>query len=284
MLFTRRALLLASLYAPLARGQDRLTATDVVERIKENVGVDWAERTVDRIVAGRPEAPVKGIATTMMATLDVIQRAAKAGHNLVVSHEPTFYSHQDTVDDLKDDPTYQFKADFIRSNDVVVFHFHDHWHRRRPDGIAFGMARELGWDKYVDAEDQRFFRLPAVSLRELSRQVESKLGASTVRVLGDPNLEVRTVRASWGYNGAPQSLQNVADAKADVFILGETREWEAVEYAQDVIASGNKKGMIMIGHVASEQAGMKYCAEWLRTFISEVPIEFVPAAEPFWRP
>ncbi len=29
---------------------------------------------------------------------------------------------------------------------------------------------------------------------------------------------------------------------------------------------------------------MKYCAEWLKSFISEVPIEFVPAAEPFWRP
>jgi len=39
-----------------------------------------------------------------------------------------------------------------------------------------------------------------------------------------------------------------------------------------------------VGHVVSEQAGMKYCAEWLKGFVTEVPIEFIAAAEPFWRP
>jgi hypothetical protein len=29
---------------------------------------------------------------------------------------------------------------------------------------------------------------------------------------------------------------------------------------------------------------MKYCADWLRGFVGEVPVEFVPAEEPFWRP
>jgi hypothetical protein len=29
---------------------------------------------------------------------------------------------------------------------------------------------------------------------------------------------------------------------------------------------------------------MKYFAGWLKTFVTEVPIEYVPAAEPFWRP
>jgi hypothetical protein len=38
-------------------------------------------------------------------------------------------------------PTDKFKADFLRSHDMVVFRFHDHWHARRPDGIATGMAR-----------------------------------------------------------------------------------------------------------------------------------------------
>ena len=51
---------------------------------------------MDNIIAGRAETAVKGIATTMMATLDVVQRAATAGKNMVITHEPTFYSHQDT--------------------------------------------------------------------------------------------------------------------------------------------------------------------------------------------
>lgn len=34
----------------------------------------------------------------------------------------------------------------------------------------------------------------------------------------------------------------------------------------------------------SEEAGMEYCARWLQTFIPEVPIEFLPASDPFWTP
>ena len=67
-------------------------------------------------------------------------------------------------------------------------------------------------------------------------------------------------------------------------MLGETHEWELVEYAQDVISSGKKKALIILGHVTSEQAGMKYCAEWLRSFVTEVPVEFIPAPEPYWTP
>ena len=49
-----------------------------------------------------------------------------------------------------------------------------------------------------------------------------------------------------------------------------------------MITSGKKKALIVIGHVLSEQSGMEVCAEWLKNFIEEVPIDFVPAAEPFW--
>jgi hypothetical protein len=31
----------------------------------------------------------------------------------------------------------------------------------------------------------------------------------------------------------------------------------------------------------SEDPGMKLCAEWLKTFIQDVPIEWIPAGEPF---
>ena len=77
---------------------------------------------------------------------------------------------------------------------------------------------------------------------------------------------------------------NVRSRAEASLIAGETREWELVEYAQDCISSGNKKALLLLGHVVSEQAGMKYCAEWLRPFIPEVPVQFIPAREPFWNP
>ena len=42
------------------------------------------------------------------------------------------------------------------------------------------------------------------------------------------------------------------------------------------------KSLIMLGHVVSEEPGMEDMANWMRTFIQEVPIRFVPAEEPFW--
>jgi putative NIF3 family GTP cyclohydrolase 1 type 2 len=262
----------------------QLSAGQVIDRIKANVGVPWRQQTVDNIIAGTPDTAVRGIATTMMATLDVLKRASAAGKNLVITHESTFFSHQDTVDQLKKDETYLHKLDFINKNEMVVFHFHDHWHARRPDGINAGMARELGWEKYADAENPRLYTLPAAPLARLTQDMERKLHARTMRIVGDPKLSVSRVLASWGYVSQFPGTNLIARPDVDALVVGETREWELVEYVQDMISSGKKKALIVIGHVLSEQSGMKLCADWLKTFVSEVPIEFLPASEPFWLP
>jgi putative NIF3 family GTP cyclohydrolase 1 type 2 len=270
--------------APEAATAAPPTAADIVERIKAHVGMPWMPQTVDTIVGGSPDTPVKGIATTMMATLDVLKRAAAAGRNLVITHESTFFSHQDRLDDIRDDPTYRVKADFIQRHEMAVFHFHDHWHRRTPDGIAVGMARELDWERYLVPTSPREFVFPEQTLAHLAQTIESRLKIRTMRVVGDPTLPVKRVLASWGNCSLTPGIPYLSRPDLDVLIVGETREWELVEYAQDQIASGLKKGLIVLGHVVSEQAGMKYCAEWLKTFITDVPIEFIPADEPFWRP
>jgi putative NIF3 family GTP cyclohydrolase 1 type 2 len=261
------------------------TAAQIIDRIRKNVGVPWRAQTVDNLIAGNPDTPVRGIATTMMATLDVLQRSAAAGLNLIVTHEPTFWSHQDQTAALLNDPVYKFKTDFIRQHDMVVFHFHDHWHAHRPDGIATGMMRDLGWEKnVVDPADPREFILPATTLARLTGDIAARLGIRTMRIVGDAALPVRRVIASWGYVMQENGIALLNKPGVDALICGETREWELVEYAQDAISAGQKKALILMGHVVSEQSGMKYCAEWLRQFVTEAPVEFIPAPEPFRTP
>src|SRR5499433_52254 len=117
---SRRSFLVATIGSAargaLPRQTQTLTAGQVVDRIKANVGIPWRAQTVDNIIAGAAETPVKGIATTMMATLDVIQRAAASGKNMVITHESTFFSHQDRTDQIQQDPTYQFKLNFLNKN------------------------------------------------------------------------------------------------------------------------------------------------------------------------
>jgi hypothetical protein len=103
-----------------------------------------------------------------------------------------------------------------------------------------------------------------------------------MRVVGDQHLSVSKVIANWGYISQGPGINLLARPDIDVLVGGEAREWEVVEYAQDVVASGKKKALVLIGHVASEQAGMAYCAQWLKPMFPELPVEFIPAAEPFW--
>ena len=285
---SRRSFVLAGMTLPAATfalpkvGDVALTADGVIQRIKDHVGTPWLDKTVDRIIAGTGVTPIHGIATTMMATLEVLQKAVAAGTNMVITHEPTFYSHEDTTDELKADATFQYKAEFIRRNNLVVFRFHDHWHRRNPDGIALGMTRELGWDKNVDSQNPHLFSFLPTPLAEFVATIKTRLKPNSMRVVGDQHLSVRKVIASWGYISQFPGIDLLARPDVDVLIGGEAREWEVVEYAQDVIASGKKKALVLIGHVASEQAGMAYCTQWLKPLFPELPVEFVPASEPFW--
>ncbi len=259
-----------------------LTAGEVVARMKKNVGVPWRAETVDTFKAGGAETPVKGIATTMMATFDVLQKAMAKGCNFVVTHEPTFYNHEDQTADLTGDATWRAKEEFLTRNHMAVFRFHDHWHAHRPDGINQGMTEELDWTRRADRENPRLFHFEGATLESLAREMKAKLKIRTVRVVGDPRLPVRTVAANWGYASQAGGIRALTRDGTDVLIVGEAREWEVVEYAADCVTAGRKKGLIVLGHVVSEQAGMKYCARWMKGFVSEAPVEFVAAEEPFW--
>ena len=277
----------ATLAAPRAgTAQPRLTARDVVDRIKQNIGVPWAEQTVDTFKDGDAETAVTGVAVTMMATLDVLQRAAATGANLVLTHEPTFYDHLDRIDVLEreNDAVTAAKRAFIRDKRLVVARMHDHWHRRQPDGIAVGMTRALGWERYRRPESEFLFTLPETSLRDLAASIRQRLGAPTLRVVGDSALRITQVALAPGFAGFPTHRQALRRDDVEALVIGEAHEWETVEYVADAIAAGRKKALVIIGHIPSEHAGMDEFARWLRTIVTEVPVSLVPARDPFWAP
>jgi putative NIF3 family GTP cyclohydrolase 1 type 2 len=263
-----------------------LTAQAVIDRIQKNVGVPWDTPTVDTFKAGDPNTPVTGIAVTMMATLDVIQRAAAAGKNLVITHEPTFYSHQDQTADLErhNDAVLAEKQAFIRDYHMIVWRFHDHWHRRKPDGIQSGMTHALGWEKFQDPSNAHLFTIPETSLGGLAASVKHKLDIVALRVVGDRNMKLTKVAMLPGAGGSASQLRMLERDDVEALLIGEVPEWETVEYVADAATEHKHKALLLLTHIPSEQAGMEECARWLKTFVSEVPVQFVPARQPFWLP
>ena len=263
-----------------------MTAGEVVDRIRKNLGVPWRATTYrDTFKSGGPDTPVTGIATTVFASFDVIQRSVAAGLNMIVPHEVTFWNDRDDVGIVSADPLYQQKADFLARHNVVIFRMHDHMHDQRPDFTYVGSARELGLDeKYETAPGSHRFTLPeATTLGALAETVRRRLGARALRVVGDPDVRVRRVQLGVGY-----ATPAVNSPDVDVVISGEQQEvdgfLDAPEYVLDAAALSIPKGWIMLGHAVSEESGMLEMAQWIRGFVPEVPVQLVKAGEPFWAP
>jgi putative NIF3 family GTP cyclohydrolase 1 type 2 len=66
-----------------------------------------------------------------------------------------------------------------------------------------------------------------------------------------------------------------------VLIAGEIHEWETSEYVRDSNASRFDKGVIVIGHAASEEPGIQLMTKWIQEKLPGVSIQFVPTTNPF---
>jgi putative NIF3 family GTP cyclohydrolase 1 type 2 len=258
---------------------NRITAQEVIDRIKKNIGVEWKSESIDTVKAGDSSTVVTGIVMTSMATLPVLREAVKARANVVISAQPTFYGRADVSTpppprgggSAAPDRVFAAKNEFIARNKLVVFRLSEHWRARRPDPFAQGLATVLG------------VPIPAAPLRAVATHVKKALGShGGIRVIGDPTMIVRKVGLLPGTTALQSALRMLPDV--DVIIAGEVREWESVEYLRDQAWSGARKGLILVGRVVSEEPGMELCANWLKTFVSEVPVRHISAGDPYWRP
>jgi putative NIF3 family GTP cyclohydrolase 1 type 2 len=256
--------------------QAQLTAGDVVDRIKKNLGIPWNSSTFrDTYKIGGPEIQVKGIATTFGTNISVMQKAVKAGLNMIITHEPTFWSDADLIELVKDDPLYHYKIDYAAKNNMVVWRCHDHAHAHHPDLIWEGWNKGLGWERYEVGGD-RGWTLPPTTLRELAQFIAKTLpsGTRSIRCIGDPNLPV--TKAVSGRNLASMA------SDADCVISSDSREYDCFEYARDSVRMGIKRGYIYITHEAAEDVGMQNFANWLKPFVPELPIQYISTTDEFW--
>ncbi len=275
-------LLIALGYIPFAQSQTPTTAGEVVEIIKTNLTCDWSEQTVDTFKSGSEKSEVTGIAVTFISNLEVLQKAKEKGANMVITHEPTFYNHLDKQAPYTEDPVYQAKMKFIQDNNMIIWRFHDHWHKTSPDGIYYGVTNKLGWWDY--RVEERVFALPETTIGVLASELKEIFDAKSIRVIGNRESIVKNAALVLGAPGSMPQIEMLGREDIDVLIGGESQEWETVEYVRDANAAGMNKSMILLGHAHSEEAGMEYFAEWLEDKVGNLPIFYVPAGEPFWSP
>ena len=91
------------------------------------------------------------------------------------------------------------------------------------------------------------------------------------------------IRLGVGYASPPINAPDI-----DVLISGEQQEsdgtFDSQPYVLDAVTLGIAKGIILLGHTVSEEAGMLEMAQWIKGFVPEIPVQLVKAEEPMWGP
>lgn len=233
------------------------------------------QTTVDTLKAGTRDQIVTGIVTTMFPTLAVINKAIELKANLIIPHEPTFYSGSDETEWLVNDPVYKYKVDLLVKNRIAIWRNHDYIHRMKVDGVQAGVVDELDWNEYY--KQSPMLEIPSTSLANLINYVKEKLGVPAMRYVGDLNQTCSKVLLLPGAVGGKRQIESLMKEKPDVLICGESNEWETPEYVRNAVEMGQKLAMIEIGHSASEEGGSEFLTSWIRKYTPEIPVTHVPS-------
>jgi putative NIF3 family GTP cyclohydrolase 1 type 2 len=264
-----------SLYGQNQIKKPELTANEITNLIINKTGADVIPNTVDVFKEGNPEAKVNGIVSCMFATMDVLKQAVDKGCNLIITHEPIYYNHLDETSQLQNDPVYLEKKIFITDHQLIIWRFHDYIHSMQPDGILSGMASKLGWEKFAINPQLDHFKLPKTTLKSLIKDLKTIFPDNAFYYVGNPEMQLTNVFFAAGASGSVLHIQMLENDSVDVVIAGESPQWETYEYARDAVSQGRNKAVIFLGHIPSEEAGMDFCAQWLKSFIVDIPVYFV---------
>ena len=292
-----------------------ITAQAIVDRIERKLGSGWKDTPVDTFLAGKPDAEVKGVVTTFAPSIEVLRKAVASGKNMIISRESPYWARDAAQlrpgtggtgpggaggeagrgprqEAMNNDPVYRAKRAFIATNNLIVYRFFDNWDARPQDPQLEGLARALGWDRYYKPSGGQpwtsgngYFAIPQATLKEMAQTIKKTLKMRSIRVGGDPNIRVTKAALSHGMYWIADLQRILAEPGVDLIVVGEPQwENELSLYNFDLQAAGIKKGMIVLGQQVSEEPGCGEMAAWLKSFISEVPVEWIPTGEPAWMP
>ncbi len=127
------------------------------------------------------------------------------------------------------------------------------------------------------------YDIPPATAEETVALIRSKLNLrGGLRAVGDRKATVRRVLLFPGAMTPATMWQRYSEV--DMIVAGEVREWENTHYAADMFTSGEKRTLVTVGRVVSEEPGMRACADWLKTVVKTVPATWIGAGDPYWSP
>lgn len=260
-------ILLSNAGLPNPQNKKRITVKDVNSYLRSIIAVK--EPSVDRIIIGDPDMPVKKIGTAWMPYWDTLKKAHAAGVNLMVVHEPTFYTHWDLQADKWDyydapSPARENyfklrdeKKTWIEAHDIAIIRCHDVLDKVPEWGIPFAFGQVLGFKNEDIIRAKNYYNIYGIETKpaiEVVKQIAARLkllDQPGVAFYGDEQYPVSSVGLGTGCISNPLDY---AELEPDLFIAidDSIQTWTQTTFAED---SG--KPLIVVNHGTSEEAGVR---------------------------
>jgi putative NIF3 family GTP cyclohydrolase 1 type 2 len=267
-------------------GGTPMKAKDLNAYLRSLVAVD--EPSVDRIVFGDPDTLVGRIGTAWMPSWKTCREAVARGVNVLVVHEPAFYTHWDLEErehDFYAAPeagrqafldARDRKREWLEKSGLVLIRCHDVLDRLPDIGIPHAFGRLLGLDAKDLVRSKRFYDVYAVEAapaaavgRRLAERLRT-VGQPGVAFYGDPDRTVRSVGLGTGCICDPLEYMELGP---DLFVgIDDTiRTWIQTTWAEDT-----GRPLVVVNHGASEEAGVRALSEHLRTAFPDHGVVHLP--------
>jgi putative NIF3 family GTP cyclohydrolase 1 type 2 len=230
-------------------------------------------KTVDRIIIGNPETEVHKIGTAWMPYWDTCREAVAQGVNVLVVHEPTFYTHWDLDGENLYPATIADKKRWLEESGLVIIRCHDVLDKiQTAFGIPFAFGRGLGFDDKDILRATIYYNvyhcepMPALEVARRIAQRIKTLGQPGVGFYGDGTRIVESVGLGTGMICNPIEFAGLQPDMV-VVINDAIQTWTQGEFSHDT-----GQPMVVVDHGVSEEFGVKALHDHLVTTFPQLEV------------
>lgn len=249
-----------------------MKARELYERLCAWSRID-REKHGDGLVLGDGERTVHTVAVTLIATPAVLRRAAEIGADMILTHEPTFHGVAP-----EGDTVMPKKRALCEALGAPIYRLHDHMHFTAVDKINLGVLSRLALDGDFDGQKTFTLKEP-MAADALCATICERLGLSHPRYIGPRAHTVKTLSLLFGAWGDARIVSEFCRPEVDLVIAGEACEYSSCEYIRDAVELGSPCGLLLLGHMGSEKAGMEYLADYINETMGDVRAVYLECGE-----
>jgi len=253
-----------------------MKAIEIMEAVLGKEFMEGWHGMVDCCHAGNPECEVQKIGVCFAATPEVLRQAAAWGAQLLITHEPTYYTH---LNEFKPSLLTNQKKELVESTGITIYRYHNSMHFRGEDMVSRAFLERMGWKGIFDGQLKFSLDTP-LSPAQIIKDICSGLGLPCLRAIGREDGTVRKIALFLGARDE-NTYEPFFTDDTDLAICGEICEWQFGEPVREAAQFGMQKTMLLLGHVQSEKFAMEAFAKEIDGKFSGIPVQYFDCGDLF---